>query len=281
MALTDSFATVDGLRTRYVEGGEGPVTLLLHGAALGSSADVWSRTLPRLARDGRRVIAYDHPGFGLTDNPSDASAGYRRDFIPKFMDALAIEQASIVGHSASGALAFETALRRPERVSTILILGTRSLLPPLPGESAPPGGGEEPPEHEPTVNDVRAVLEEQLFHHALITPELLDVRLRVATGKNYRASLDRRRAPRPTSGQGTPLWQRLGEIRVPSLFVYGRDDGGDPAARVAIAQSQHPELDFRVIDDCRHLIQVDAEAEFVALATRFLPSQAKASLPAR
>jgi len=280
MALTDRYVTVDGLRTRYVEDGDGPATLLLHGAAVGSSADVWRRTLPQLARDGRRVIAYDHPGFGLTDNPADASAGYRRDFIPKFMDAMGIETASIVGHSASGGLAFETALRRPERVSSILILGTRSLLPPLPGETAPPGGGEEPPEHEPTVDDVRAVLEEQLFHHDLITPELLDVRLRVAVGKNYQASLDRRRAPRPAGGQGAPLWQRLGEIQVPSLFIYGRDDGGDPTARITAAKSQHPQLDFQVIDDCKHLVQIDAEAEFVALASRFLPSEARASISA-
>ena len=88
MAFTDKFVTADGLRARYIEEGDGPPVLLLHGAALGSSADVWERTIPQLARDGRRVIAYDHPGFGLTDNPSDASAGYRRDFIGKFMDGL-------------------------------------------------------------------------------------------------------------------------------------------------------------------------------------------------
>lgn len=281
MVFTDRYVTVDGLRTRYIDDGEGPVTLLLHGAALGSSADVWERTLPQLARDGRRIIAYDHPGFGFTDNPPDASAGYRRDFIVKFMDAMGLDKAAIVGHSASGGQAFDAALRTPERISALLVLGTRSLLPPLPGEAAPPGGAEETPDHEPTVDDVREVLEEQLYHHELITPELLERRLRVAGGKNHLASLDRRRAPRPAGSQGTPLWQRIGEARVPLLFIYGRDDGGDPAARVAAAKQRHPTLEFHVVDDCKHLVQLDAEAEFVALASRFLPSQARASIPTR
>jgi 2-hydroxy-6-oxonona-2,4-dienedioate hydrolase/4,5:9,10-diseco-3-hydroxy-5,9,17-trioxoandrosta-1(10),2-diene-4-oate hydrolase len=278
MALTDQYVTVDGLRARYFEDGDGPPTLLLHGAALGSSADVWERSLPQLAREGRRVIAYDHPGFGFTDNPSDASAGYRRDFILKFMDALGLAQAAIVGHSASGGQAMDAALRNPERISALVILGTRSLLPPLPGETAPPGGAEEAPDHEPTIDDVREVLEEQLYHHELITPELLERRLRVAVGKNHQAGLARRQSGRPAGGQGTPIWQRIGEAQVPLLFIYGRDDGGDPAARVAIAKERHPTLEFHVLDQCKHLVQLDQEAEFVRLTSRFLPSQARAAV---
>ena len=36
----DKFVTVGGLRTRYIEEGQGPAVILLHGASLGSSADV-------------------------------------------------------------------------------------------------------------------------------------------------------------------------------------------------------------------------------------------------
>ena len=59
--------------------------------------------------------------------------------------------------TGSGGPSLETALRHPERISALLILGTRSLLPPLPGESAPPGGEEPPPPHEPTIDDVRHI----------------------------------------------------------------------------------------------------------------------------
>ena len=65
----DKFVTVDGLRTRYIEEGEGSPVLLLHGASLGSSADVFIRNLGPLARAGLRVIAFDQPGFGLPMSP--------------------------------------------------------------------------------------------------------------------------------------------------------------------------------------------------------------------
>ena len=45
MASHDQFVEVDGLTTRYLEEGKGPAVILLHGASLGSSADVWERNL--------------------------------------------------------------------------------------------------------------------------------------------------------------------------------------------------------------------------------------------
>ena len=77
MAYQDKFVQIDGLKTRYIEDGAGPAVILLHGASLGSSADVFERNLKPLAAAGVRAIAYDQPGFGLTDNPSDYSVAYR------------------------------------------------------------------------------------------------------------------------------------------------------------------------------------------------------------
>jgi len=88
MAYQDKFVQIDGLKTRYIEDGAGPAVILLHGASLGSSADVFERNLKPLAAAGVRAIAYDQPGFGLTDNPSDYSVAYRTRFIMMFMDWL-------------------------------------------------------------------------------------------------------------------------------------------------------------------------------------------------
>ena len=66
MAYHDKYIQVDGLKTRYIEDGSGPAVICLHGASLGSSADVFERNLGPLAKAGLRVIAYDQPGFGLT-----------------------------------------------------------------------------------------------------------------------------------------------------------------------------------------------------------------------
>jgi pimeloyl-ACP methyl ester carboxylesterase len=221
-----------------------------------------------------RVIAYDHPGYGLTDNPEDVSGGYRRDFVLKFMDALGLEKAALVAHSGSGGPSVELALRYPERILRVMILGTRSLLPPMPDVESEGGGiGDNGPLTEPTIEDARALLEEQLFHHELITPEVLDLRLRMALGKNHIANQQRRGAGRGSATQSTPLWQRLGEVTVPMLFLYGANDGGDPPKRIARARELYPTLEYQIADGCKHLVQWDAEEQFVALATRFLGAE--------
>lgn len=62
----ENFIVVDGLKTRYVEEGIGVPVLLLHGLALGSSLEVYEKSIPRLAKAGLRAIAYDLPAFGRT-----------------------------------------------------------------------------------------------------------------------------------------------------------------------------------------------------------------------
>jgi pimeloyl-ACP methyl ester carboxylesterase len=265
--------TVQGLRTRYLDQGEGPPALLLHGASLGSSADVWRRNLGPLAARGVRVIAYDQPGFGLTDDPPDWDLGFRTFFTLAFMDALGLDRASLVGHSQAGAMAVRLALTNPDRVSGVVVLGTGSLLPPLPDAAGKkgPAEGEEGGESEPTEAEARALLEANLFRHALITDDEVALRLRMSTGKNYRAFQARKSAGASArAGDGgqkdKPLWQRLTEIRQPLLMIYGREDRGDAAKRAELAKQQFPALDLHVVPDCKHLVQWDAADAFHRLA---------------
>src|SRR5437763_11485994 len=97
--LRDKFVAVDGLKIRYIEEGAGPPVVLLHGASLGSSADVFRRNLKPLAEAGFRAIAFDQPGFGLSDTPQDHSTAYRKKIVPKFLDALGLQNVAVVGHS--------------------------------------------------------------------------------------------------------------------------------------------------------------------------------------
>jgi pimeloyl-ACP methyl ester carboxylesterase len=55
--VKDKFVTIDNLRIRYIEEGQGPAVIFLHGASIGSSADVFIRNLAPLARAGFRAIA--------------------------------------------------------------------------------------------------------------------------------------------------------------------------------------------------------------------------------
>src|SRR3954452_4132921 len=111
----DKFVAIDGLKLRYFEEGAGPSVLFLHGASLGSSADVFLRNLAPFARAGFRAIAFDLPGFGLSDVPDDHSLAFQRRAIPKFIDAMNLGKTALLAHSRSGRFAFEIALEDSSR----------------------------------------------------------------------------------------------------------------------------------------------------------------------
>ena len=273
--MKENFIKVQGLRIRTFEEGSGPAVLLLHGASLGSSADVWAGNLADLAAHGLRVIACDQPGFGLSDNPGDLSVAYRTRFVLAFMDALRLPKACLIGHSQSGRIAVSLALEHGERVPGVVVLATGSLLPPLPGRGKPDAAeGEEGGAVEPTLEETRRLLEENLFDRTLITPAALQTRHRMSTGKNFRAFLERSRArggeKKDAKPEAKPLWKRLGEVPVPLRLIYGRQDRGHAAERAALAIELHPGLDLHLVDRCKHLVQWDAADEFAALSGSFL-----------
>ena len=276
----DRYVTVDGLRLRYIEEGRGPAVLLLHGASLGSSADVFLRNLGPLARAGFRAIAFDQPGFGLSDVPADLSAAYRRDSIPKFMDALALKTAALVGHSQAGNPAVQLALKEPGRYTHVIVLGTGSLLPPLGGD----GEGDEAAAQqrlerrmaaaEPTVEDTRKMLEATLFHHELITPEELALRHARSVGRNFEAFVARNAAAEaaPAKDPKTPLWQRLVDLPMPLLLIFGRENRAHAAERAKLLKEKYPTLNLHVVPGCKHLVPWDAADELVRLSVPFLKS---------
>jgi pimeloyl-ACP methyl ester carboxylesterase len=264
---TGQIINIDGLKTRYLEEGTGPAVILIHGSALGSSADVWERHLSPLAARGLRVLAYDRPGFGRTGDPENASPAYQQQFVLEFMVALGIERAGLVGHSQSGNFAVNLALSRPERVSRIMVLGTGSLLPPLEEDEQTaviPAPNENVFGREPTREDVRRVLEEQLYDHSLITPELIEARYQMSLGH-----VRERPAPRPGGGPSVPAWQRLGDVKVPMLLLYGKNDRPTTEPQVNLLRQSSPNLDVRLIDRCKHLIQLDAADTFQTAAAEF------------
>jgi len=275
--MKDKFVTVDGLRLRYIEEGEGPAVILLHGASLGSSADVFNRNLAPLARAGFRAIAYDQPGFGLSDVPGDLSPAYRRDSIPKFMDALGLKRAALVGHSQAGNPAVQLALKEPGRYSHIIVLGTGSLLPPVDGAGENEGAAQARLERrmasaEPTLEDTRKLLEATLFHHELITADELALRHARSVGQNFQAFVARNEAAEaaPAKEAKTPLWQRLTELEMPLLMIFGREDRARAAERATLLKEKYPHLDVHIVSGCKHLVPWDAADEFIRLGVPFL-----------
>jgi len=263
----DRDVTVDGLHLRVIEAGQGPAVLFLHGASLGSSADVFRRNLPAFAAAGFRAIAFDAPGFGRSDVPADHSLAYRRAVVPKLLDALGVKKAALVGHSQAGTVAVALALQQPSRISHVIVLGTGSLLPPLPG--SPPRPERNVPDREPSLEETRAALEATLVHRELATDDEVALRHSYCTGAQFAAAVARAATKEPLEA-GPPLWQRLTTLSVPLLMIYGRQDRAQALERATLLKETYPQLDLRLLDNCHHLVPWDAADEFVRLTVEFL-----------
>jgi pimeloyl-ACP methyl ester carboxylesterase len=118
------------LEVRALELGEGPPLVLLHGS--GMSAPTWAPMLARI--EGRRVYAFDLPGFGLSD-PRDYSGRTLREEavaqLGSMLDALGLERATVAGTSLGAMWSLCMALDRPERVTSVVALGIPAVS--LPG----------------------------------------------------------------------------------------------------------------------------------------------------
>lgn len=118
MEIVSRYASVNGLNMHYVTAGEGPPVLLLHGFP--DTHAIWRRQIPALAAAGFQVIAPDLRGYGKTDMPDDVNA-YAIEFVAddvlQLMDALGIDQATVVGHDWGAQVGWHLAMHAPRRVS--------------------------------------------------------------------------------------------------------------------------------------------------------------------
>jgi pimeloyl-ACP methyl ester carboxylesterase len=112
----------------YLEAGpaEGPVVLLLHG--LLSDATTWQPTIVPLAAHGLRVIALDLPGHG--ESSKERGTYILDDFaiaLDRFMDALDISSATVIGHSFGGAVTVHFGFHYPHRVQRQVLVSAGGL----------------------------------------------------------------------------------------------------------------------------------------------------------
>lgn len=127
------FVDVDGVRTHYIEAGEGPPVVLLHSGEFGACAELsWEYLLPLLA-PRFRVIAPDWLGFGQTAKIHDFESKRRRMFqhLCRFVHVLALESAHFVGNSMGGTFLLELAAERPCRlpISRMAIISGGGFVP--------------------------------------------------------------------------------------------------------------------------------------------------------
>ena len=124
LSVTHGEAQVGGgIRLHYVEAGEGPLVVLLHGFP--EFWYSWRNQIPALAKAGFHVVAPDMRGYNLSDKP----VGWRQYKADRLAQDIAglirhfgVERAYLAGHDWGAAVAYMTAMRHPELIEKLAIL---------------------------------------------------------------------------------------------------------------------------------------------------------------
>jgi len=125
-------ATIRGIRINYLQTGEGPDLVLLHGLA--SDHAFWFLRFAPALRDRWRITLFDLRGHGHSDAPP---TGYStRDMagdLDGLLDHLGLAGVHLAGHSFGGAIALHYAALRPDRVRSLAVIDSRiNALQPIP-----------------------------------------------------------------------------------------------------------------------------------------------------
>jgi pimeloyl-ACP methyl ester carboxylesterase len=108
----------------------------------------------------------------------------------------------------------------------------------------------------------------------LITPDELALRHSRSIGQNFEAFVARSAAAdsAPAKEPKTPMWQRLTELKMPLLMLFGREDRAKAAERAALLKQKFAQLNVHIVPGCKHLVPWDAADEFIRLGVPFLKS---------
>lgn len=266
---------VGGLDTQFLEGGEGLPIVFLHGD--GDSADDCQFVMPKLA-EGNRVIAPSFPGHGGTAPMPDYSPSSLVGFVFDFLEALQIQRAVVVGNSIGGLVALRLAMRHPERVCGLAVVGSSGLgrqVNPILAMESLPGAGElaialtRTPFGPMQRAWARASL---LFSRPWRAPcAWVAEQCRLAEKRGFlEASMAMKRGVLGITGQHQCALDDLPKIAVPTLVLWGVLDYVVPYTQGQPAVARLPHGHLTLIPDCGHAAQVERPEEFVGALRPFL-----------
>lgn len=249
-----------GVRTNYHDLGEGSAVLLIHGSGPGVTAWAnWRLTMPELA-SRFRVIAPDMAGFGETERPAGHRYGMQSwlAHLLGLLDALDIEKAHVVGNSFGGALALALAIHAPERVGKLVLMGSAGVSFPITeGLDAVWG-------YEPSIENMRALLDIFAFDRALVNDDLAKLRYAASVRPGYHEAFSAM-FPAPRQRWVDALASSEHAIRAIShdtLIVHGRDDRVIPLASSLRLLELIERAQLHVFGQCGHWTQIEHAARF-------------------
>ncbi len=114
------YASINGVRLRYIKTGEGPALVLLH--TLRTQLDLFEKVVPDLAKSFT-VYAVDYPGHGYSDiPPAKYDADYFVETIESFLEALDLHDVTLAGVSIGASISLILAARNHPRVSRVVAI---------------------------------------------------------------------------------------------------------------------------------------------------------------
>jgi 3-oxoadipate enol-lactonase len=246
-----------------------PDVLLLHGMFIDSS--LWRAQIDPLARLGR-VVALDLPGHGLSEVPPPFELPQQADALAGALPAMEIRRAVCVGWSWGGALALHLALRHPESVTALALLGAYAeaqtryrkakyrLLVAI-GRRL----GVSPWLARSQIAPLMFSAEARREH-----PELVDELVRSATALPREAVV---LAALAATIEQPDVLGRLGDLAVPALVLCGREDRSEPPALSEHMARAIPGARLELIARAGHNLPWERPEEVNRLLVPFVAAQ--------
>lgn len=262
---------VGGVQTRYLEAGpaDGPVVLMLHGTA--GSLENYCANYAAYARHFR-VIGIDMLGCGLTDKPEfDYMIKDYAEHACRFLDAMSIPQACVVGVSLGSWVGAAMCLTYPQRVSRLVMVAPAGIVTDVEEERRFAEGvrrRRSAAASEPTWETVWAAMKGLVLDPAKLSDDLVAIRLEIYRRPDMAAAMPRLLAF-SLGGQALSRseWNSLAQpiqvfaaVDAPNMFLSNA---------YAIAQSA-PDVQVVEIKGCDHWAQFEQPQAFNEASIAFL-----------
>lgn len=237
---------------QYVEHGEGPVLLLLHG--LFGALSNFQGVFDAFSKDYHVIIPL-LPIYEKTH--ADASVDGMTDYLEEFVAMKGIQKASLLGNSLGGHIALVYSLRHPEKVASMILTGSSGLFESGMGTGFPRRGN---------YDYIEERVQYTFYDPATATKELVDEVFEIV-GSNFKTLRILKIA---RSAQRHNMRNDVGQISVPSLLIWGLNDNITPPRVAHEFDSLIPNTELHFIDKCGHAPMMEQPEQFNRIVSDFL-----------